>query len=159
MTDQSLEARLRMAQQHAHTADAERAEATARLHDLQAHLERANARTARVHAEAVNLQGAVLAVRRLCDLTIEHSVRVEAVNQARDTLTAIDQVMAGVTMPGDEAWGTVWLHGNWHYLTSQMTQPEREHAADAVVRWSDGLARIDGEERGEPEGLRWWRDA
>ncbi|MFC8008710.1 hypothetical protein [Streptomyces cinereoruber] len=159
MTDQTLAAQLRQAQQHAHTVDAERAETVARLHDLQAQLERAHARNARTHAEAVNLQGAVLAVRRLCDLTIKHSVRVEAANQAKDTIAAIDQVMAGTAMPGDEAWGTVWLHGNWHYLTSQMTQPEREHAADAVARWSDGLARIDGEERGEPEGLRWWRDA
>ena len=59
---------------------------------------------------------------------------------------------------GDGAWGSVWLHGNWRYLTEQMTTEEREHAADAVARWDQGLADVDGEQgRPEPEGLRWWR--
>ena len=75
-----LRARLRLAQQHAHTADAERAEAAARVHDLEARLERATARTARAHAEAVNAQGAVLAVRRLCDLTVGASVRLSLIH-------------------------------------------------------------------------------
>ncbi|MFB7359607.1 hypothetical protein [Streptomyces gardneri] len=159
MTDKSLEARLRLAQQHAHTADAERAEMAARLHETQAALERANARAARTQAEAVNAHAAVAAVRGLCDLTIGASVRVQAVEQARDTLAVIDRCEAGGVLPGDGAWGSVWLHGNWKWLTSQMSTPEREHAADAVARWSDDLAREDGEEgRGEPEGLRWWRD-
>lgn len=60
----------------------------------------------------------------------------------------------------DDAWGTVWLHGNWPWLTKCMTTPEREYAADCVARWSARLAEIDGDlERGEPDGLRWWRDA
>ncbi|MFJ7990268.1 hypothetical protein [Streptomyces sp. NPDC096351] len=155
----ALRARLRLAQQHAHSVDAERAEAAARLLETQAALERANARTARIHAEAVNAHAAVAAVRRLCALTVEASVRVQAVEQARDTLTVLAECGAGELLPGDGAWGSVWLHGNWRYLTSQMTTPEREHAADAVARWSADLARADGEERGrEPESLRWWRD-
>ncbi|WP_327300365.1 hypothetical protein [Streptomyces goshikiensis] len=61
---------------------------------------------------------------------------------------------------GDEAWGTVWLHSKWRYITSQMTTPERELAADAVARWSAALNAHDGEPTtGEPEGLRWWREA
>jgi hypothetical protein len=154
----TLEARLRLAQQHAHTADAERADTVGRLLETQAALERANARAARTHAEAVNAHAAVAAVRSLCELTIGASSRVPAVEQARDTLAVIDRCQAGGPVPGDGAWGAVWLHGNWQYVTSQMTTPEREHAADAVARWSDELARADGEERQEPEGLRWWRD-
>jgi len=156
-----LAARLRMAQQHAHTADAERAEAAARLHEVQAELERANARAARTHAESVNIKAAVTEVRRLCDLTIAASVRVQAVEQARDTLAVVDACMDETkALPGDEAWGAVWLHANWRYLTSQMTTPEREHAADAVARWSARLDEFDGAGReGEPDGLRWWREA
>ncbi|MFD4921127.1 hypothetical protein ACFWNE_07385 [Streptomyces goshikiensis] len=60
----------------------------------------------------------------------------------------------------DEAWGTVWLHSKWQYITSQMTTAERELAADAVARWSAALNAHDGEPTtGEPEGLRWWREA
>lgn len=59
----------------------------------------------------------------------------------------------------DDAWGTVWLHGKWSYLTKCMTTPEREYAADCVARWSARLATEDNDpDRGEPEGLRWWRD-
>lgn len=61
---------------------------------------------------------------------------------------------------GDSAWGSVWLHGNWGWLTRCMTTPEREHAADAVARWNAVLAAIDNDpDRGEPSGLRWWRTA
>lgn len=60
----------------------------------------------------------------------------------------------------DAAWGSVWLHGKWSWLTKNMTTPERELAADAVARWSAGLAVEDGQpDRGEPEGLRWWRES
>ncbi|GGU62224.1 hypothetical protein [Streptomyces lavendofoliae] len=158
-TEAALRARLLLAQRHAHTTDAERAEADARFHQAQAALERANAREARTHADAVNAHTAVAEVRRLCDLTISSSVRVQAVAQARDTLAVIDSCMAGETVPGDGAWGTVWLHGNWRYLTSQMTTAEREAAADAVARWNAALNADDGNvEEGEPDGLRWWRD-
>lgn len=160
MTDERIRARLRLAQQHAHTADAERAEMAARLLETQAALERAHACAARTHAEAVNAHAAVAAVRRLSELTVEESSRVQAVEQARDTLAVIDKVLAGEATPGDEAWGTVWLHTKWQYLTSQMSTPEREHAADAVARWSAALAKEDNDpDRGEPDGLRWWREA
>ncbi|WP_033024035.1 hypothetical protein, partial [Streptomyces capuensis] len=60
--------------------------------------------------------------------------------------------------PENAAWHSVWLHGNWRYLTSQMTTPEREHAARCVERYDRVLAEVDGEShRGGPEGLRWWR--
>lgn len=54
----------------------------------------------------------------------------------------------------DDAWGSVWLYGNWREITRQMTTPERELAADAVERWS---RRIDPEEPRITD-LRWWRD-
>jgi hypothetical protein len=60
----------------------------------------------------------------------------------------------------DDAWGSVWLHGKWSWLTKNMTTPEREYAADCVARWNARLAEEDEEpDRGEPEGLRWWREA
>lgn len=58
----------------------------------------------------------------------------------------------------DGAMHSVWLHGDWRWLTQQMTTEEREAAADAVERhWavvqdpppivtSDALRH-----------LRWWR--
>jgi hypothetical protein len=59
----------------------------------------------------------------------------------------------------DHAWGSIWLHGEWRYLTSKMTTPQRELAADGVARWSAELAAVDNDpDRGEPEGLRWWRE-
>lgn len=154
-------ARLRVAQQHAHTTDAERAETQALLHIERAATERANARAARAHADAVTAQAVVAEVRRLCDMTIAASVRVDAVDQARDTLAVIDAITEGKPLPGDAAWGIVWLHGNWQWLTKNMpTDEDREHAADAVARWSACLAAEDGElEREEPEGLRWWRES
>lgn len=162
MTERSVEAQLRaellLARRHTHTIDAERAEAEARLLETRAALERSSAREARTHASAVNAHAAVAEVRRLCDLTIQSSVRAQAVAQARDTLAVIDSCMAGETVPGDAAWGTVWLHGNWRYLTSQMTTAERETAADAVARWSAAQNADDPDlEPGEPDGLRWWR--
>lgn len=39
---------------------------------------------------AENAEAAIARVRRLCKLTIEASCRVEAINQARDTLAALD---------------------------------------------------------------------
>lgn len=153
------QARERLAQQHAHNADAERAEMAALLHTEQAATERANARAARAYAEAVTAQAALAEVRRLCDMTIDASVRVQAVEQARDTLAVIDSITEGQPLPGDAAWGSVWLHGNWKWLTKNMTTPEREHAADAVARWTAALNAEDHDlETEEPEGLRWWRD-
>ncbi|MFD1278045.1 hypothetical protein [Streptomyces kaempferi] len=150
----SLRAQLRLAQQHAHRADAERAEMEAQLHTAKADIARARASAARTHAEAVTTQAALAQVRRLCDLTIAASHRVQAIEQAQDTLAVIDDVTEGQPLPGDAAWHSVWLHGNWRYLTKQMSTPEREHAADAVQRYSSHL------EPDEPEidGLRWWRD-
>ncbi|MFD9443452.1 hypothetical protein [Streptomyces sp. NPDC060001] len=153
------QARLRLAQQHAHRTDAELAEMEGRFHEAKAEAARANARSARTHAEAVTTQAALAQVRRLCDMTISESVRVQAVEQARDTLAVIDAVTGTALLPGDGAWGSVWLHGNWKWLTKNMTTPERELAADAVARWSAALHAEDEDlEAGEPDGLRWWRD-
>jgi hypothetical protein len=159
-TEDQLRAELRAATRHAHEADAGRAETEAALLAAQADVQRARAAAARTLAEAVTDRAALDAVRRLCRLTIHASSRVQAIQQAEDTLTVIDRITVGETTPGDDAWGTVWLEGNWRYLTSKMTTPAREHAADAVARWSAALAKTDGEpDRGEPGGLRWWRES
>jgi hypothetical protein len=59
----------------------------------------------------------------------------------------------------DAAWGSVYLHGHWHFLTSKMTTEERTAAADAVDRdW----ARVEAEDPSLTHGadsraaLRWW---
>lgn len=55
----------------------------------------------------------------------------------------------------DAAMQSVWLHGNWRYLTEQMTTDEREAAALAVERaWA---ATDDGEDL-PSVNLRWWAD-
>lgn len=55
-------------------------------------------------------------------------------------------------MPADSAWGVVWLHGNWRYLTTKMTPGERDRAAAAVERWNFSLGE-------EPIlHLRWWEE-
>lgn len=60
--------------------------------------------------------------------------------------------------PENGAWHTVWLEGKWRWITSKMTTPQREYAADCVAAYSRCLAACDGElGRAEPEGLRWWR--
>jgi hypothetical protein len=58
------------------------------------------------------------------------------------------------------AWFTVWLEsGKWRWTTQKMTTPQREYAADCVAAYSRYLATCDGDlERGEPDGLRWWRE-
>jgi hypothetical protein len=154
------QAELRLARRHAHTTDAERAEMEARLHTQIAATASADARAARSHAEAVIAHATVAEVRRLCEMTIADSVRAQAVQQARDTLAVIESIGEGMPLPGDAAWHSVWLHGDWRYLTKQMSTPEREHAADAVARYNAYLATqaSDPDHTGEPEDLRWWRD-
>jgi hypothetical protein len=151
-------AELRVAQQHAHRTDAERAKAEARYHQAKAEAERANARAARTHAEAVTIAAALAEVRRLCDLTITSSIRTQAIDQARDTLAAIERITGDEPLPGDAAWHSVWLHGDWRWLTKNMTTPEREHAADAVDRYSAHLNAEDSDLEAEITDLRWWRD-
>lgn len=56
--------------------------------------------------------------------------------------------------PLDSAMHSVWLHGNWRWLTENMTTPEKEAAADAVDRYA---ATWPPEDRGFPVE-RWWRD-
>lgn len=55
----------------------------------------------------------------------------------------------------DGACHSVWLHGDWYWLTRQMTTPEKEAFADAVDRFS---ATLEPDEPG-PVTDRWWRDA
>lgn len=153
-------AELRLTQQRAHTADAERAETEARLLEARAQALRAEARAARTHVETAGLRLAIDDVRRLCQLVLDESVRNHAREHAADVLAVIEAALAGdKPSPGDGAWHTVWLEGKWRWVTSRMTTPEREHAADAVARHNAVLAAADNDpDRGEPTDLRWWRD-
>ncbi|MCD7440272.1 hypothetical protein K4B79_18835 [Streptomyces lincolnensis] len=51
-------------------------------------------------ADADRVAAALAEVRRLCEMTIAASVRVGAIDQARDTLAAIDRVMAAEAQQG-----------------------------------------------------------
>ncbi|MEU1761335.1 hypothetical protein [Micromonospora sp. NPDC005652] len=55
----------------------------------------------------------------------------------------------------DSAWHSVWLHGDWFWLTRSMTTEEREAAAAAVRRHSDMHAEP-GESPLDDRALRWW---
>lgn len=62
--------------------------------------------------------------------------------------------------PENGAWFTVWLEGKWSWITQKMTTEQREYAADCVAAYNRYLAECDNDlERGEPDGLRWWREA
>lgn len=52
----------------------------------------------------------------------------------------------------DAAMFSVWLHGDWRYLTEQMTTPEKEAAWAAVERRNAALNEepLSGE-------WTWWR--
>lgn len=51
---------------------------------------------------------ALAEVRRLCEMTIDNSVRVQAVDQARDTLAIIDRVKGKQTAPDREQGEAEW---------------------------------------------------
>lgn len=59
--------------------------------------------------------------------------------------------------PLEAAMHSVWLHGNWRWLTQKMTTEQREAAADAVQRYSDWLSRDEVEQGSNVLDLRWWR--
>jgi hypothetical protein len=152
---------LAIARIHVANVEAEKVEVEALLLESRADNHRATGMAARSRASVVGLEYVLDQVRRLCQMTIQASMRVQAIEQAEDTLRVITEAAAAVghTSPGDAAWHSVWLHGHWRYITKQMTSSEREHAADAVARYDTVLAAADGEDgRGEPGGLRWWRD-
>jgi hypothetical protein len=54
----------------------------------------------------------------------------------------------------DGAMHSVWLHGNWRWLTQNMTTPEKEAAWAAVQRYSAALAP---DEEPLSDEWAWWR--
>lgn len=75
------------------------------------------------------------------------------------TTAALDVEPDEARRTEDSAWASVYSHGKWRYLTSQMTTEERAAAADAVERdW----ARAEADDPGVTHGvdsraaLRWW---
>lgn len=61
------------------------------------------------------------------------------------------------TTPLDEAAHSVWLHGNWRWLTRNMATEEREAFADAVDRVHTRNNADEPELNLSPVD-RWWRD-
>ncbi len=71
-----------------------------------------------------------------------------------------DALHAYVATYSGSAWTSVYLHGNWRFLTEKMTTEERESAAAAVEH------ELRSAEREDPSltcsddtwrALRWWR--
>ncbi len=56
----------------------------------------------------------------------------------------------------DGAMHSVWLHGNWRWLTSNMTTEEKEAALAAVVRHNQRIHDDIGD-RLNPADWAWWR--
>lgn len=84
----------------------------------------------------------------------EQNARAQGETEARKA-----QDLAGDT-PENGAWFKVWLEsGTWWWTTSKMSTEQREYAADRVAAYSRYLAQCDSDlGRGEPAGLRWWRE-
>ena len=79
--------------------------------------------------------------------------------QARDIhAQVIADDRAGTLEPDplDAAMHSVWLHGDWRWLTKNMTTEEREAAADAVQRHNTLLN--DPELADDVLDLRWWAE-
>jgi hypothetical protein len=53
---------------------------------------------------------------------------------------------------------SIYLHGNWRWLTRNMTTPQKEAAADAVERHGLKHHNEPDEPWTAPEHLRWWRE-
>ena len=70
----------------------------------------------------------------------------------RELVKFNDQLVAD-SVVNEDAWGSVWLCGNWYWLTKNMTMPEREHAAECVESWS---RRLNSGVTPDSEHLRWW---
>jgi hypothetical protein len=78
-----------------------------------------------------------------------------AINAAAPTLFAAALLAERTQFAAlDSAMHSVWLHGNWWWLTRNMTTPEKEAAADAVDRYTATRPPWD---RGLPVD-RWWRE-
>jgi hypothetical protein len=58
----------------------------------------------------------------------------------------------------DGAMHSVWLHGDWFWLTRHMTTPEKDAAADAVERYARSAHDPDDGEWEPIPSLRWWRN-
>lgn len=170
MAERTVESRLRvelsLARRHAHTVDAERADLEAQLLRARAEIQSARAGAARSCAAAA---AKTAALHHLEDVWRHWYVDTHTGTPHRDFMLGVgadiqavieEAAEGGKPTVEDAAWGTVWLHSKWRYITSQMTTSERELAADAVARWSAALNAEDSDlDEGEPEGLRWWREA
>lgn len=159
-----LQVQLRLANKHASEADAQLAETTAMLHESMARELHANARAARSHAESGSARAAVAEVRQMWTRWFEHAHDGLTFKEAMSGIAVGLQHVLGIAdeedaANGDGAWHTVWLEGNWRWLTTRMTTGQRETAADAVARFDVRLRADDHDsDSGEPEDLRWWRD-
>lgn len=58
--------------------------------------------------------------------------------------------------PLDEAMFTVWLEGNWRWVTQKMTTEAREAAVAAVLRYDRAMKEDDPDDLLTRESLAWW---
>lgn len=78
------------------------------------------------------------------------TIHAQVIADHRDGVLEFDPLSA--------AMHSVWLHGDWRWLTKNMTTEEREASADAVQAYSDHLNRQDDEAPTGLSGLRWWSE-
>lgn len=58
----------------------------------------------------------------------------------------------------DHAMHTVWLEGNWQWITRKMTSEEREAAIAAVLRYSNTALRDGDDDLLTRASLAWWEN-
>ncbi len=75
-----------------------------------------------------------------------------SLTDARDEVETLRQELDVLS----EAMSSVWLHGNWRWLTKNMTTEERTAAANAVDRAHAAIT--DDPECAAIRADRWWLD-
>lgn len=96
-------------------------------------------------------------VRRFADAMSYYGSDMDRVARA---MAAMDVEPDEARRVEDAAWGSVYLHSNWRFLTSKMTTDQRTAAAGAVDRdWALAEADDPGLTRGPDShaALRWWK--
>ena len=93
--------------------------------------------------------------RRMPDITEAEKDQMKAIWEKKETPGY--KAPPTTTQLLDAVLHSVWLHGNWHFLTSKMTTEEKEAFADAVERYSARMNAEDGD-LGDLDVGRWWRD-
>jgi hypothetical protein len=96
-------------------------------------------------------EAALSAVRRFAGIA---DALARDLDRAARAMAAMDVEPDEARRVEDAAWHSIWLHGSWREVTTQMTTGQKEAAAAAVERhWYVPGDSMGPETRAE---LRWW---